>query len=353
MKTGKRIALALAAAVFTSGLLAGCSGASGSANSAAPAGSAASDGGEQAAYTLKVAVGIPQSHKDIGAKFKEVVESRTNGQIQVNVFADNSLGADREVLEATQIGDIDITLSNVAPLAATYSDLYLFDAPFLFETREKAFEILDGEIGQEIAKGLESKNLKILSYPENGFRNMTANREIHTPADMSDLKIRVMENNIQLATWKALGANPTPMAFNEVFTALQQGTIDAQENPVELIYDNKLNEVQSYLIMTKHMYNPLVLAMNLEKFNSLPDEFQQIVLDAAREATEYERTTAPQYEQQALDAIAKDATTQIIELTPEETAQFQQAVQSVNDIVRNEMEHPELFDRTLELLQEE
>lgn len=182
---------------------------------------------------------------------------------------------------------------------------------------------------------------------------MTANREIHTPADMSGLKIRVMENNIQLATWKALGANPTPMAFNEVFTALQQGTIDAQENPVELIYDNKLNEVQSYLIMTKHMYNPLVLAMNLEKFNSLPDEFQQIVLDAAREATEYERTTAPQYEQQALDAIAKDATTQIIELTPEETAQFQQAVQSVNDIVRNEMEHPELFDRTLELLQEE
>ena len=182
MQTGKLIALTLAAAVFTGGLLAGCSSASGSANSAAPAGSAASDGGEQAAYTLKVAVGIPQSHKDIGAKFKEVVESRTNGQIQVNVFADNSLGADREVLEATQIGDIDITLSNVAPLAATYSDLYLFDTPFLFETREKAFEILDGEIGQEIAKGLESKNLKILSYPENGFRNMTANREIHTPA---------------------------------------------------------------------------------------------------------------------------------------------------------------------------
>ena len=112
-----------------------------------------------------------------------------------------------------QLGDIDITLSNMAPLAAAYSDLYLFDTMFLINTREQAYEILDGEIGQHIAEGLKAKNLKTLSFPENGFRNLTTNdREVHTPADMKGLKVRVMENEIQIAYWKALGANPTPMA---------------------------------------------------------------------------------------------------------------------------------------------
>ena len=278
------------------------------------------------------------------------MEEKTNGEITVTVYADNALGADREVIEATQIGDIDITLSNPAPLAATYTDLLLFDTPFLFDTREDAFEILDGEIGQEIAKGVESKNLKILSYPENGWRNLTANKPVHTPEDLKGMKIRVMENNIQIATWKALGANPTPMAFNEVFTALQQGTIDAQENPVELIFDNKLNEVQSHLIMTKHMYNPLILAMNLDKFNSLNEEYQNIILEAAKAATEYERETAPKYEEESIKKIEEDKTTDLIELTDEERAAFKEAVQSVNDVVRDSMEHPELLDRTLELL---
>lgn len=332
-------------------MIGGCGQTTASSENASGGGSAQTETkAEGGAVTLKVAVGIPQSHKDIGNKFKEVVEEKTNGEITVTVYADNALGADREVIEATQIGDIDITLSNPAPLAATYTDLLLFDTPFLFDTREDAFEILDGEIGQEIAKGVESKNLKILSYPENGWRNLTANKPVHTPEDLKGMKIRVMENNIQIATWKALGANPTPMAFNEVFTALQQGTIDAQENPVELIFDNKLNEVQSHLIMTKHMYNPLILAMNLDKFNSLNEEYQNIILEAAKAATEYERETAPKYEEESIKKIEEDKTTDLIELTDEERAAFKEAVQSVNDVVRDSMEHPELLDRTLELL---
>lgn len=117
------------------------------------------------------------------------VEKETNGAVKVNVFADNALGSDREVLEAVQLGDIDITLSNMAPLAAAYSDLYLFDTMFLINTREQAYEILDGEIGQHIAEGLKAKNLKTLSFPENGFRNLTTNdREVHTPADMKGIE---------------------------------------------------------------------------------------------------------------------------------------------------------------------
>ena len=304
---------------------------------------------KNAQYTLKIAVGIPQSHKDIGNIMKEVIEKETNGAVKVNVFADNALGSDREVLEAVQLGDIDITLSNMAPLAAAYSDLYLFDTMFLINTREQAYEILDGEIGQHIAEGLKAKNLKTLSFPENGFRNLTTNdREVHTPADMKGLKVRVMENEIQIAYWKALGANPTPMAFGEVFTALQQKTIDGQENPVELIYDNKLNEVQKYMIMTQHIYNPLILAMNNETFNGMPAEYQDAVMKAAREATDYERGSAQEYEQDRIKKIEEDKTTEIIYLTDEERNQFKEAVKEVNSLVKEKMDHPELFDMAME-----
>lgn len=304
---------------------------------------------KNAQYTLKIAVGIPQSHKDIGNIMKEVIEKETNGAVKVNVFADNALGSDREVLEAVQLGDIDITLSNMAPLAAAYSDLYLFDTMFLINTREQAYEILDGEIGQHIAEGLKAKNLKTLSFPENGFRNLTTNdREVHTPADMKGLKVRVMENEIQIAYWKALGANPTPMAFGEVFTALQQKTIDGQENPVELIYDNKLNEVQKYMIMTQHIYNPLILAMNNETFNGMPAEYQDAVMKAAREATDYERGSAQEYEQDRIKKIEEDKTTEIIYLTDEERKQFKEAVKEVNSLVKEKMDHPELFDMAME-----
>ena len=234
-----------------------------------------------------------------------------------------------------QLGDIDITLSNMAPLAAAYSDLYLFDTMFLINTREQAYEILDGEIGQHIAEGLKAKNLKTLSFPENGFRNLTTNdREVHTPADMKGLKVRV--------------ANPTPMAFGEVFTALQQKTIDGQENPVELIYDNKLNEVQKYMIMTQHIYNPLILAMNNETFNGMPAEYQDAVMKAAREATDYERGSAQEYEQDRIKKIEEDKTTEIIYLTDEERNQFKEAVKEVNSLVKEKMDHPELFDMAME-----
>lgn len=308
-------------------------------------------GTKETEYTLKIAVGIPQSHKDIGNIMKEVIEKETEGAIKVNVFADNALGSDREVLEAVQLGDIDITLSNMAPLAAAYSDLYLFDTMFLIGDRDEAYEILDGEIGQSIAEGLKAKNLKTLSYPENGFRNLTTNdRAVHTPEDVNGLKIRVMENEIQIAYWKALGANPTPMAFGEVFTALQQKTIDGQENPVELIYDNKLNEVQKYMIMTQHIYNPLILAMNNEKFEAMPEKYQQAIMKAAREATDYERKSAQEYEQDRIKKIEEDKTTEVIYLTDEERNRFKEAVKEVNSVVREKMDHPELFDKAMEVV---
>lgn len=357
----KRILMAMAVLSVVTLTVSGCSSGGKGENKAAEGaesaktGEAAASGGAGASadaqYTLKIAVGIPQSHKDIGNMMKEVIEKETNGAVQVNVFADNALGSDREVLEAVQLGDIDITLSNMAPLAAAYSDLYLFDTMFMINTREQAYEILDGEIGQHIAQGLEAKNLKTLSYPENGFRNLTTNdREVHTPDDMKGLKIRVMENEIQIAYWKALGANPTPMAFGEVFTALQQKTIDGQENPVELIYDNKLNEVQKYLIMTQHIYNPLILAMNKETFEGMPAEYQDAIMKAAKEATDYERQSAQDYEKDRLEKIKQDKTTQTIYLTDEERAQFKEAVAAVNSIVKEKMDHPELFDKAMELV---
>lgn len=322
-----------------------------SSNSSAEAGTEEQSATSGPEVTLKVAIGVPQSHKDMGQKFKEVLEAETDGKIQVNLFEDNSLGADREVLESVQMGEIDITLSSTAPLAATYSDLYLLDTPFLFPSREKAYEILDGEVGDLLAEGLIEKNLMILSYPENGYRNLTtADTAVSTPDDLSGLKIRVMENAIQMATWEMLGSNPTPMSFAEVFTALQQGTIDGQENPIELIYDNKLFEVQGNITMTQHTYSALVFAMTNDTFAALPIEYQEAIQYAADVATAYSRETAAIYDEECLQKIIDEKPSiNIIELTDDEMASFRASVLDANDMIKEEMDNPELLDIALEI----
>ncbi|MBZ4645392.1 MAG: TRAP-type transport system periplasmic protein [Petroclostridium sp.] len=307
-----------------------------------------SAGNTQDAITLKFALGTAQSAKDMAVKFKEIVEKNSNGAIKINIHPDNSLGGDRELIEGAQFGNIDIVMVSSTPLSSFYKNLYIYDIPFLFTNREQAYKVLDGEIGKKIGDGLESKGLKFLAYNENGFRNLTtSNRAIKTPDDAKGLKLRVMENEVHIAAWKALNANPTPMAFTELFTALQQRTVDGQDNPSELIYANKFHEVQKYLIRTEHVYTPYVIVMNKDKFNGLTDEQEKIIMDAMKEATVYQRGQAKKYDQESIEKIKAAKTTEVIELTESEKKAFQEKMEPVFDLVKSKIDNPEYLDEVI------
>ena len=305
-------------------------------------------GQDDGAVTLRVALGNASSWSDMANAFKEEVEEKSNGQITVDLFPDNQLGGEREVVEAAQLGDIDIAMTATSPIASLVPDLYLFDAPYLFTSREDAYEILDGEIGEQILEVFESKGLKPLGgFGENGFRNLTTtDRNVSGPEDLRGLKIRVMENEVHISAWTAFGANPTPMSWAEVFTGLQQKTIDGQENPIEVIYNGGLDEVQQYLILTEHVYNPMLMLMNIDEFNSLSPENQEILLTAAENAKQYQREQAQMYEEQMLSEL-READMEVVELSESQKQSFRDLLDDTYQLVKDSMEHPEFMDEIL------
>ena len=302
------------------------------------------------AVELIMSIGTGQNLKDGAARFKELVEEASGGSIVVTIFPDSVLGDDRVATETTQFGDIDIAVCSTSQSAGVYSNLLAFDAPFLFRSTEEVDEIMDGEAAKAILDGMEEVGLKGLAYWENGFRNLTNDtREVRVPSDLNGLKIRTMENEVVLATWEAFGANLTPMAFAEVYPGLQQGTIDGQENPLSVIYANGLQEVQKYISLTQHLYSPFVVFMNLDKFNSLSEEQQQIIMDAATETTPYQREISRQYDEEILEAMREEGNV-ISELTLEEKDEWLAVVEEANifDMIKENMQNPEMFDALLE-----
>ncbi len=223
-------------------------------------------------------------------KFKELVEERTGGKVSIELYPNAQLGDERTLLEGMQIGTVDMGIITNGPVANFVEEIAVFELPFLFPSPEAAYAVLDGEIGQEILASLERVQLKGLAYAERGFRNLTNNvRPVNGPADMDGLKIRVMENPVYIDTFKALGANTVPMAWTEALTAMQQGTIDGQENPINVIYSFKLYEPQKHLSMTRHTYAPAIIVMSLNLWDRLPADAQDVFSAAAQEAAEYER----------------------------------------------------------------
>ena len=288
------------------GMLAGCSGSSssssaapasnsssGAAPAAAPAAPAASSGGA-ATYTIKLGHACSAVHPyNQGAqRFKELVEEKTNGDIVVELYPDSLLGAERDLIEGLQMGSVEMCIVSTAPLSS-YSDAFLvFDLPFLFTTKAQARGVVDSEIGQSMFDSLaETSGIIGLCYFENGFRHFTNDDHVLAKAeDFKGMKIRVMENQVMMATITALGGSPTPMAFNELYTALQQKTIDGEENPIGQIYDKKMYEVQHYITISNHFYAPAPLLISRSFFEGLPAEYQEIVKAAAIEARDFERT---------------------------------------------------------------
>ncbi|MGP9663035.1 2,3-diketo-L-gulonate-binding periplasmic protein yiaO precursor [Halomonas citrativorans] len=260
----------------------------------------------QASTVLKLAHAAPDSDTQQAAaeRFAELVDERTNGDITINIFGNGLLGGDQQMIAAVRNGLIDIELSGNPNFTGLEPALGAFDLPYIFANREEAYQVLDGDIGQRALNLLTDKNLKGLAFWEVGFRAMTnSKRPIKTPEDVRGLVMRTNSNESLIEAFSLLGANPVPMPIGELYTALETGTVDAQDHPVGIVWSAGFHEVQDYLSLTNQAYTSLIMVMNQEKFDSLSPEHQEILLTSARDAGNYQRELNIESEQEILNEM--------------------------------------------------
>ena len=290
-------------------------------------------------HTLRFAFQNVKEHpQGQGAqKFAELVEQKSGGKMKVRLFPGGVLGGDLQTVSALQGATLDLTVLNSGILAAQVPEFALLDFPFLFNSTQEAQAVIDGTVGQELAKRLESKGLVNLGYWDLGFRNLTNSKHPVTKwEDMQGLKIRVIQSPIYLETFKALGANPVPMPFPEVYTGLEQRTVDGQENPFTVIKGNKFNEVQKYLSVTQHIYNPQSFVIGEKSWKKLNPEEQAVILDAAKEATAYQRQITADAQGKAYTELAADM--QANTVSPAEMDRFREKVKPVIEQFSKDMD---------------
>ena len=249
-------------------------------------------GTAQAQTNMKINISVAKdSHQGVGIDvFAQEVEKRTGGRYKIQTFYSGSLGGERESIEAVQLGTQELTLTSTGPVPNFVPEARILDIPFLFRDKAHARAVLDGPIGQEMLAKFEPKGFKALAWAENGVRHMTnSKRAVNSPADLKGLKMRTMENPVHVAAYKGLGIVTTPMAFPEVFTALQQGTVDGQENPLSVIMAAKFEQVQKHLSLTGHVYSPAIFLMNKAAFDKLSAADKTAFLEAAKVATKANR----------------------------------------------------------------
>jgi TRAP-type transport system periplasmic protein len=285
---------------------------------------------------IKVSNGASESSPGVQAQistFKTIVEEKSEGRIKIEVYSGSQLGDDTKGTEAVRAGDLEAVNTSTAPLVGLVPELSIFDIPFLFDSNEMADEVISGEIGEYLDAKLEEKGLINLAWNENGFRDLTNSvKVVKSPEDLKGLKIRTMENKYHLEAWELMGASPTPMSWSEVFTALQQGTIEGQENPIPNFYSTRIQEVNEYITTTNHIYSPFLLLFSKEKFDGYDEETQTILREAAKAygVAEKELNRAEtESKKQAL--IDEDCT--VTDLTAEERQAFKDITAPVWDSV--------------------
>lgn len=257
---------------------------------------------------IKFATQNPKGHPLVMGmeKFAEIVKTKSAGKIKVNLFPGGILGGDAPNVSALQGGTLEMITMNSGILASQVKEFAVFDFPFLFANSKEADAVVDGPFGKKMHAKLPEKGIIGLTYWELGFRNMTNNkRPINKVEDFAGLKIRVIPNPINLDWVKALGANPTPMAFPEVYGALESGALDGQENPFSVVQANKFNEVQKFLTVTNHVYNPQSVIISKKFWETLSADEKKLIGDAAVEAGQYERQVARDAAGTALAALKK------------------------------------------------
>ncbi|HYF17838.1 MAG TPA: TRAP transporter substrate-binding protein [Ramlibacter sp.] len=287
-------------------------------------------GSALAQQAMKISISVAQnSHQGVAIDtFAREVEKRTGGKYKIQPFYSGSLGGERESIEAVQLGTQELTFTSTGPVPNFVPEARILDIPFLFRDKAHARAVLDGAIGQEMLTKFEAKGFKALAWGENGVRHMTnSKRAVNSPDDLKGLKMRTMENPVHVAAYKGFGIVTTPMAFPEVFTALQQGTVDGQENPLSVIMAAKFEQVQKHLSLTGHVYSPAIFLMNKGAFDKLPAADRQHFIDAAKEAVKANRARVDEDDAKGVAELRAKGM-QVVENV--DKAKFVAALQPVN-----------------------
>lgn len=333
----------VAAILAASMLMTACGG---SADAPKPA---ADGGAAPQQVTMKVSVGVADNHFETIAvnKMKAYVEEKTGGNFKVEVFTGAQIGNDQEVFEGLKLGVADMIPCGTDIIGNFSKNFGLLSLPYLFDNEAQVEAVVEGDFGKGLLKELEDIGYVGLGFGNFGFRHTTnSKRPINTVEDMKGLKIRTMTTPIHLEVFESLGANPTPMAFSELFSALQQGVVDGQENPLMNIYSNKLHEVQKYLTLDGHVFTFVTFVVSKDWYEKLDPSYQQILNDGIKLATDHMKESCESEDALALEEM-KAAGIEVVELTPEAKDGFREAVKGVSEKYGNEInaeKYKELLD---------
>uniref|UniRef100_UPI00356AFD14 TRAP transporter substrate-binding protein n=1 Tax=Halomonas sp. TaxID=1486246 RepID=UPI00356AFD14 len=294
--------------------------------------------GDHGSHTIRMGIGLAETSPQYLSSqyFADILAERSEGRLTVNVFPNSQLGDDVQMMEMMQTGTLDMSYPSSSPATTYVPELAAFDLPFLLPTREAAIAVMNSDIAQGMLDAFDGTGIKALAFSENGYRQLSNSvRLVESPEDvagldMGGLTIRTMENPVHLSIWQTLGANPTPMAFGELFSAMEQGVVDGQENPWSTILTSNFHEVQDYGSETRHVYTPFILMMSERTWDRLDPEYQQLVQEAARKSAAYEIQLATEYDDWARNQL-EERGMQITRLDDDQIAAFQEAVQPVYD----------------------
>lgn len=288
---------------------------------------------------IRLAFGLnDKSPSYAGAKkFADIVAEKTKGRYEVQVFHSSQLGDDLGLMEKLKMGTLEMTFPSTSPIAAFDKRFMMFDFPFLFKNEKIADKVLDGPFGDKMLNALEQNGIVGLAFSENGFRDLTnSKREVAKLEDFKGLKIRTMQNPVHLESFKLLGANPTPMAFGELFPALQQGTVDGQENPIPTIYNGKFYEVQKFGTLSHHFYTPFILMFSKKIWDEIPADDQKIIREAAKEGAKVTREVNRKQTDELIPQLEKGGM-KVTKISDTELVRIQQAVKPVFDKYKDQV----------------
>jgi len=283
--------------------------------------------------TIRFAFQNAQEHpQGQGAKkFADLVEQKSGGKIKVRLFPSGQLGGDLQTVSSLQGGTLDMTVLNAGLLSSQVKEFGLFDLPFLFDSGKQADAVVDGPFGQKLAESLAPKSLVGLGYWDLGFRNLTnSRRPVAKLEDIQGLKIRVLQSPLYIDLFNTLGANAVPLPFPELYTALEQKTVDGQENPATVIQTSKFAEVQKHLTFTRHIYNPQIVIFSKRVWDRYDPEEKKLIEGAAAEAKVYQRQVSRDAEAKAIEQL-KAQGMQLTELSPDEIARLRDKVKPVTE----------------------
>lgn len=327
-------------AIMSLSLLAGCSSSKPTVPAATPGAAPAetTKTAPAAVKVLKMATANPKARSISQGlmKFAEEVTKETGGAVKVELYTDAVLGDDKRTIEGMQIGSIQGVTASVGAIGGFNKDISAFSLPYLFVDRPTAYKVLDGAVGTELLNGLTKSGFIGLVYMENGIRHLTNNKkEVTTLEDIKGLKIRTLESQIHVDIWRALGANPSPMSFSQLYTALEQKVVDGQENPLGNVLTNKFDEVQKYLTLTGHVYDASPLMISNKFWDTLSDKEKEGVKKAAITARDWQRKAAEQEDIDSTKALTEKGM-KISELKAGEKEKMQVALKPVYDKYKTE-----------------